>query len=221
MSGWAGLVAEADERYEESVKAARKKQRHGPGGYRAKPSGENPHDFFPTPEPVTRAFLDACPLPTEGLWCEPACGEGHIVRATGARRWATIDIRDVPAPDGVECHLPSTDFLKLDLPPGSFDVIITNPPFYLAEEFVRKALSCATHVAMLLRLAFLETRKREPLHREHPSDVYVLTRRPSFLTNGATDTSAYAWFVWGPGRGGRWFPLRTPETNKPKKKGAA
>lgn len=192
------------------------KQRHGVGGYRARPSGDNPHDFFPTPHAVTRAFLEACPLP-DGVWCEPACGAGHIVEAAGPRHtWVTIDIRDVPnpAPAGTLCdmHLPSTNFLDLDLP--HCDVIITNPPFYLAEEFVRKALSCATHVAMLLRLAFLETRKREAINREHPADVYVLSRRPSFINNGATDATAYGWFVWGPGRGNRWFPLITPETRK-------
>ena len=98
-------------------------------------------------------------------------------------------------------------------------MIITNPPFYLAEQFVRKSLSCATHVAMLLRLAFLETRKREALHEEFPSDVYVLSRRPSFMSNGATDSCAYAWFVWGPGRGNRWEILKTPQTNKERKAG--
>ena len=188
--------------------------RHRVGGFRAKPSGDNPHDFFPTPPAVTRAFIEAVPLP-DGLWCEPAVGAGHIVEAVGPRHtWCTFDIREVPAPAESKYHWASTDFLTQDITPGTFDVVITNPPFYLAEEFVRKALSCSTHVAMLLRLAFLETRRREALHAEHPSDVYVLSRRPSFMANGATDNSAYAWFVWGPGRGGRWEILRTPETRK-------
>lgn len=188
------------------------KNRHGVGGYRAKPSGENPHDFFPTPMGVTRAFIAACPLP-DGLWCEPAVGDGHIIDAVGKRAgWATFDIRPVAAPVLSDYH-EQTDFLAHD-EAMRFDVIITNPPFYLAEEFVRKALRCATHVAMLLRLAFLESRRREAFHLEHPSDVYVLSRRPSFMANGATDSCAYGWFVWGPGRGGRWSILQTPETNK-------
>lgn len=198
------------------------KQRHGVGGYRAKPSGDNPHDFFPTPEPVTRAFLDACQLP-DGTWCEPACGDGAIVRAVGPRNlWLTYDVRDVPAPatGELDLHMPCTDWLERPMT-SPIDVLITNPPFYLAEEFVRKALSCATHVAMLLRLAFLETRRRESLHRDHPCDVYVLTRRPSFTANGATDNTAYAWFVWGPDRGRRWYPLVTPQTNKPRRKSEA
>src|SRR5262245_18290908 len=105
------------------------KQRHGIGGYLAQPSGENPYDFFPTPEPVTRAFLDSCPLP-DGLWCEPACGDGAVVRAVGARRgWVTFDIRDVPTPIEGAGHLPLTNFLELDLQANTFDVVITNPPF--------------------------------------------------------------------------------------------
>jgi hypothetical protein len=188
------------------------KNRHGVGGYRAKPSGENPHDFFPTPIPVTQAFLAACPLP-DGLWCEPAVGEGHIVNAVGPRReWATFDVRPVAVP-ALSTYHGQLDFLTL--PEGvRFDVVITNPPFYLAEEFVRKALQHADHVAMLLRLAFLESRRREQFHQEHPSDVYVLSRRPSFMSNGATDSCAYGWFVWAAGRGGRWTILPTPETSK-------
>lgn len=186
--------------------------RHRVGGFRAKPGEDNPHDFFPTPTGVTQAFIKACPLP-DGLWCEPAVGAGHIIDAVGKRKeWVTFDVRPVPAPALSDFH-DQCDFLKFDVP-GKFDVIITNPPFYLAEEFVRKALSCATHVAMVLRLAFLESRRREAFHAQFPSDVYVLSRRPSFLGNGATDSSAYAWFVWGPGRGGRWSILPTPATSR-------
>ncbi len=182
------------------------------GGFRAKPSEANPHDFFPTPKGVTRAFIEACPLP-DGLWCEPGVGDGHIIEAVGPREgWVTFDIRPVAVPALSDFH-EQCDFLQHD-ESIRFDVIIGNPPFYLAEEFVRKALRCATHVAMLLRLAFLESRRREAFHAEYPADVYVLSRRPSFLANGATDSSAYAWFVWGPGRGGRWSLLKTPETTK-------
>jgi hypothetical protein len=89
------------------------------------------------------------------------------------------------------------------------DTVIMNPPFSLGLSFVEYALSHtrrgATIVA-LLRLAFLEGQGRAELHRKHPSDVYVLPKRPSFTGKG-TDSSAYGWFVWGPGRGGRWQVL--------------
>jgi hypothetical protein len=195
------------------VNSKNRGSRHAVGGFRVKTtSGENPHDFFPTPMGVTRALIEACPLP-DGLWCEPAVGDGHIINAVGPRElWATFDIRPVAPPELSSFHQ-QRDFLALpdDI---RFHVIITNPPFSLAEEFVRKSLRHADYVVMLLRLAFLESRRREAFHAEHPSDVYVLSRRPSFMANGATDSCAYAWFVWGPGRGGRWTILPTPETRR-------
>lgn len=200
------------------------------GGFRAKPAADNPHDYFPTPPEVTTAILDAVDLP-DGKWCEPCVGDGAVVHAVERfdkavgedlgiapyRRWATFDIRDVPAPvTGTRgYHVPNVDFLALPVPPKEFDVIITNPPFYLAEEFARKCIAASTHVVMLLRLAFLETRKREAFHAEHPSDVYVLSRRPSFMANGATDSCAYSWFHFHPNAQRRWQILSTPQTKRP------
>ena len=44
-----------------------------------------------------------------------------------------------------------------------------------------------------------------------PADLYPLASRPSFTPDGKTDSAAYAWLVWGPGRGGRWFaPMEAP-----------
>jgi len=86
--------------------------------------------------------------------------------------------------------------------------IIGNPPFNLAEEFVHKSLSLMSsggYVFFLLRLAFLEGRKRQlSLFEKTPlKRVYVLTRRPSFFStkNGkdTTDTLAYAMFLWESG----------------------
>jgi len=90
------------------------------------------------------------------------------------------------------------------LEPGT--IIVTNPPFALAEEFVRRSLSEVDTVAMLLRLSFVAGQKRSALWREHPADVFVLSRRPSFTGKG-TDSCDYAWFVWGPQRGGHWSRL--------------
>ena len=48
------------------------------------------------------------------------------------------------------------DFLDGPYERSSFDWVITNPPFWLAEEFVERALSIAsTGVAILARTVFL------------------------------------------------------------------
>lgn len=69
-----------------------------------------------------------------------------------------------------------------------YDCIITNPPYSLAEEFLRKSLEIAPVVCFLLRLNFLGSQKRAAFLSKNPPDVYVLSERPSFV-NGKTDST--------------------------------
>ena len=95
-----------------------------------------------------------------------------------------------------------TDFLPWPVfaNPAEFDLIVTNPPYSLAEEFVRKTVTLLTDrgVAMfLLRLGFLASQKRLPLWTKDVRlrRLGVLTQRPSFI--GGTDVKTdYGWFVF-------------------------
>jgi hypothetical protein len=91
-----------------------------------------------------------------------------------------------------------------------FDLILANPPFKLAMEFLERALAeveFGGEVAFLLRLCFLASMKRAAFHRSHPCDIYILPKRPSFTPDGRTDSADYAWFVYGPGHAGAWSIL--------------
>lgn len=86
--------------------------------------------------------------------------------------------------------------------PGS--LVMGNPPYCQAEEFVRRGLGLSQpggRVAFLLRLGFLEGQARgNGLFREHPpAYVWICSRRPSFTGDGKTDATAYAFFVWEKG----------------------
>lgn len=88
-------------------------------------------------------------------------------------------------------------------------LIWTNPPYKLGQAFVERALDEIDPmgtVAMLLRLAFMAGQGRRGMWTRRMADVYVLPKRPSFV-HGKTDNSEYAWFVWGPERGGEWSRL--------------
>ena len=61
----------------------------------------------------------------------------------------------------------------------------------------------------VIQPALLDVGERAPFHAEHPAYIYPLAKRPSFTGEG-TDSAAYAWWVWGPGRGGRWFAPLLP-----------
>jgi hypothetical protein len=88
-----------------------------------------------------------------------------------------------------------------------FDLVVMNPPYAQAMEFVRHAIKITEEengmVAALLRLPWLASQVRASFHRAHPAQVLVLPRRPSFTKDGKTDATDYAWFCWGNNSGAR------------------
>jgi hypothetical protein len=181
-------------------------------------SERRPADHYPTPGWVTRAILPYLPL--AGSVLEPCAGDGAIVREliAGGVNGDCIDaieldpVRAKAIPSAVDVVV--GDALSEeggDLWDAPHGLVVINPPFSLAQRFVETALAAQRPhrgtTAALLRLAFLEGQGRADFHACYPSDVYVLPRRPSFTNNGKSDSSAYAWFVWSPGGGGRWRVL--------------
>jgi hypothetical protein len=193
-------------------------------------------EFYPTPAWCVAALLRICdpPLPIGGLWVEPACGEGAIVRAVEQaieqaapgceRAWLCIELRKAAAEQAYRNLKDLSD--RVSVAHGDFfnvsaaqpsplrfaEVYITNPPFSRALDFASACLKLAGKrgsVALLLRQAFTETPTRGAFLRENPCDLYTLDKRPKFTGKGQ-DKWAYAWFVWGPGRGGRWKAVECP-----------
>ena len=82
------------------------------------------------------------------------------------------------------------------------DCIVTNPPYKLADQFVRHAITLAPKVVMLLRLAFLEGVGRSDLVDGALARVWVFRNRlPRMHRDGwtgrrATSTIAFGWFMF-------------------------
>jgi hypothetical protein len=156
---------------------------------------------------------------------EPSAGDGSIVREL--RGWvegqgaAPLDVVTVDIDPAVGADV-TGDFLGVvDATEaarrlgGPADLIITNPPFRHAWEFARQALyqpagllAPGGALALLLRLNFLGGQRRAAWHRDHPADVFVLPKRPSFTDDGKTDATEYAWFVW------EAWNLRNPRSSR-------
>ena len=164
--------------------------------------GRNEHDFYPTPPSATEALLSVERFHGD-IW-ECACGDGAMSRVleTYGHKVKSTDLIDRgygQAP---------VDFLSVPVK-GSVANVVTNPPYSLAEEFVRKALHVSTaKVAMLLKLTFLESERRHRMFESTPlTRVYVFSRRLTLMRNGAAPRSggmiAFAWFVWEHGYTGR------------------
>jgi len=79
------------------------------------------------------------------------------------------------------------------------DVIISNVPFWLALEFLHRAMDMVNdwwYVIFLLRLNFVWSKKRKSFFDNHmPKYIYVHHERMSF-SNWPTDSIEYAHFVW-------------------------
>lgn len=112
--------------------------------------------------------------------------------------------RYLAAQDSTDLPVVQGDFL---LHREKYDVIVSNPPYSHALEFVQHALTLAPVVCMLLRLPWLASIRRVEWHKENPAHVCVLPKRPSFTADGKTDATEYAWFIWGTEHGGKWTIL--------------
>jgi hypothetical protein len=162
------------------------------------PLAERGNDCYSTPAVAIDALLTVESLPYR-IW-EPAAGYGNIVSA----------LRDaghkVIASDIIRYTFPldfEADFLAQKQAPAGTELVLTNPPYRLATEFVDHALTLCPHVIMLCRLAFLESERRSGiLDTGMLAAVHVFKNRlPMMHRDGwagprASSAIPFAWFVW-------------------------
>ncbi len=152
-------------------------------------------DLYETPTIATEKLMGAESLPV-GIW-EPACGRGAIasVLSAAGHRVCSSDLVNY----GKGYH--GVDFLMETKMPLLCDAIVTNPPFKLAKQFAEHAIYLSSFVALLARLAFLESESRADVIAKL-SRVHVFGRRlPRMHRDGyagktTTNRMPFAWFVW-------------------------
>ena len=149
-------------------------------------------DFYETPYSITRHLLNAEDFDYNLTICEPACGDGAIVKVLQEKT------HNVVFYDIEKNFLTETE---------QYDYIITNPPFSIAYEFIQKAKNVAKKkFAFLLPLSYLHGKKRyDDIYsdKEYPlKKVYVFTRYPmlgeKLREDGKYNTGmmVYAWFIF-------------------------
>lgn len=151
--------------------------------------------FYETPSWCVDRLLEDVRLP-DGYWLDPCVGSFAIPNAVVAQRehvhFTTIDIDETHRPEI------AADFLTW-APERRYHCVIMNPPYPLALEFVRHAMTMSHEVVALLRLNWLASEKRAAFLRNAKPNVYVLPNRPSFTVDGKTDGADYAWMHWAGG----------------------
>jgi hypothetical protein len=170
-------------------------------------------DFYPTPTDVTEALLRAFPQFLSGVVWEPACGDGAISKVIARMGGRTVDT-DLRVDSGFGEG--GIDFLKAVPPPGA-SFIVTNPPFNLSAEFIRRASETRLPFAMVLRGTYWHAKTRLPLFKDTaPSYVCPLLWRPAMAPErGTSPVMEFAWTVWLNDKTEcRYFPLERPLTDE-------
>lgn len=88
------------------------------------------------------------------------------------------------------------DFLK-DKANFKFDVIITNPPYSLKNDFLKKCYEYNKPFMLLLPLTALEGKERGKLYREKGIEVIVLDKRINFMKEKKNVWFNTSWFCSG------------------------
>ena len=178
----------------------------------------NISDYYQTPEYVIQEMFDELNYGTDIFAGDKAildpCAGGskdnpmayvELLKQYGFRPYS-IDIREDSLAEIKD------DFLKVDFKGFEWDIIITNPPFALAMEFIEKSLVSVKkggYVIMLLRLNFFESQKRKEFFDKHmPIYTLVHHKRISFTPDGKTDSIAYAHFIWQKGNNLEYTKLK-------------
>ena len=177
---------------------------------RSKARDNHSHDYYITPINQIEDFLN------ELLKYEPNILNGHILDPCAggdtknpmsyptalsrfnvpSSRVETIDIRQ-----DSQAKI-KQDYMKCNLI-QSPDLIITNPPFNIVLDFIKKSLKDVNDggfVVMLLRLNFLGGKSRKDFWANNmPKYTFVHHKRMSFTADKKTDSIEYAHFVWQKG----------------------
>lgn len=169
----------------------------------------DPHDWYVEP-PECSAALFICEDFVGTVW-DPACGLGRIISSAQTAGYKAFGSDIVQRSD--HC-IKEVDFLRQDTACEG-DNIVSNPPFGIAEDFVRKAIDLVPRggkVAMLLPLVWLSgfSTKRDWLPTSPLYKFYPISPRPSMPPGRVIEegikpgngTKDFAWFVWMKGYNG-------------------
>lgn len=85
------------------------------------------------------------------------------------------------------------DFLKDD-PLFQFDVIITNPPYSIKNQFLKRCYESNRPFALLLPLTALEGKERGKLYKEKGIELVVLDKRINFMKEKKNVWFNTSWF---------------------------
>ena len=167
------------------------------------------YDYYPTPIGLCRQALTILPSSFYPFSVfDPGCGNGvwgEAVRELYRTCFiGGIELRKVEINPAFNYLFAEQDYLEDYWNPWErpqYDLIIGNPPYKLAENFIDRSLELVNdngNILFLFRLAFLESLKRYNKYwtQNKPVKVAVLVNRISFTGDKKSDDTAYALYLF-------------------------
>ena len=136
-------------------------------------------DEFMTPKYAIKPLLPF--LKKEWTIFECAWGKGHLAKHFEE--------------EGFEVVGDYRDFLT-DFEIGGIDCIITNPPYSLKEQFLKRCYEIGKPFALLMPLTALEGIKRGELFRKYGIQLIIPNRRINFITPSGKGSGAWFQVAW-------------------------
>lgn len=169
-------------------------------------NGRVEYDYYATNPLAVSMLMDKYKFRGK-TFLEPCVGEGHIAKEV--LKHMTLESTFLDIVDRGYENTIVTDFLQWETD-KKFDIIITNPPYSLAKDFVEKSLSLLNkkgQIAMFLKIQFLESDIRKVFFKNYPPKyIYVFSDRMPTWNNGNPvnpktgkkwqTTFCHAWFIW-------------------------
>lgn len=165
-------------------------------------------DYYATNPVAVEMLLNNHHFNSRQTILEPCVGGGHIANYISSI-YRSSDITGIDLAYRGYKDTIVADYLTYETD-KKYDLIITNPPFSQAQEFIEKSIDLINDsgsVAMFLKLNFLEGVKRKEFFEKHPPKyIYVFRKRMATWKNGNpinpetnkkwSETICFAWFIW-------------------------
>lgn len=145
-------------------------------------------DDLYTPQYAVKPILKYIPKNVKIIWECCDFGESNITKILKENGYEVIST-DIKT---------GFDFLK-DKADFYFDMIITNPPYSLKNEFLRKCYEYNKPFALLLPITALEGIERGKMFKEKGISVVVFDKRINFTNDGRKRSGCWfntSWFLW-------------------------
>jgi hypothetical protein len=141
-------------------------------------------DELYTPKEAVECILPYIPYTVKIIWECTAIENSEIVTVLKANGFEVIKSH---IKDGL-------DFFEYE--PQQYDLIMTNPPYSLKDQFLKRAFELDKPFMMLLPITTLEGKKRSEMFQQHKVQVLIPSKRFNFIKEKKGSWFQTSWFTW-------------------------